>query len=297
MKLCLGTVQFGIDYGVYNQPKNCPEYCMKCLDYATQNGISAIDTAPAYGTAEEITGQFLAKKTIPREKLYISTKHLPNVLDDYGQEDYARVIRENLQKSLSTLHTDYIDAYYFHSSRYAFKPELLDAISLMQKEGLARMVGVSVYYPDEALACFESPSVSCIQAPYSIFDHRMKEYGIFDKGKENNFHVDVRTVFIKGLIRLNENEVPEYLSKARPILNKLDILCEKTGFSRIDLALGYVKREKAVNHLVFGIRTLEQLKEDIESFNKEIPDEVFDEIDREFSGISAELVIPSLWVK
>ena len=62
MKLCIGTVQFGMDYGVFDAPKKDPEYCLKCLDFATQNGINAIDTATAYGTAEEITGRFLAKK-------------------------------------------------------------------------------------------------------------------------------------------------------------------------------------------------------------------------------------------
>ena len=297
MKLCLGTVQFGLDYGVFNTPKKDPEYCINCLDYATQNGIDAIDTATAYGDAEQIVGEFLSRKTINRDKLFISTKHLPNILDDHKKDDYVDVIRDNLQKSLSTLNTDYVDAYYFHSSRYAFQPELLEAISVMQKEGLAKKVGVSVYYPDEAMACFSNSNINCIQAPYSIFDHRMKESGVFKAGSDNGFDIDVRTVFVKGLIRLKDNEIPEHLIKAKPILANLDKICEETGYSRIELAMGYVKRVKEVNHLVFGIRTLEQLKEDIVSFSKDIPDNLFDEIDGQFSGISADLVIPSLWVK
>lgn len=297
MELCLGTVQFGLDYGVFNTPKRDPDDCIACLDYATQNGINAIDTAAAYGTAEEIIGKFIAKRTVPREKLYISTKNLPNILDDCKPKDYVKVIRDNLQKSLSVLHTDYVDAYYFHSSRYAFRPELLEAIHVMQQDGLAKMVGVSVYDPDEALACFGSKTINCIQAPYSIFDHRMKESDVFNKGFDSGFHIDVRTVFIKGLIRLKEDEVPEYLEKAKLILRKLDKLCKDTGYSRIDLAMGYVKREKTVNHLVFGIRSIEQLKEDIDSFAKEIPEDVFEKIDKEFTGISADLVVPSLWAK
>lgn len=297
LELCLGTVQFGIDYGVFNTPKKDPDYCISCMDYATQNGISAIDTATAYGTAEEITGQFLAKKTVPREKLYISTKLLPNILDEVNPEDYEKVIRLNLQKSLETLNTDYVDSYYFHSSRYAFNDELLSAIKSVQNEGLAKRVGVSVYYPEEALACFDNDNVSCIQAPYSIFDHRMNENDVFAKGLEKNVNIDVRTAFVKGLIKLNEDEVPEHLAKAKPILRKLDALCKETGYSRIDLAIGYVKREKQINHLVFGIRDLEQLKYDISSFEKEIPSDILDEIDKEFSGIDADIVVPSLWVK
>ena len=297
MKLCLGTVQFGMDYGVFNTPKKDSEYCISCLDYATQNGIDAIDTATAYGDAERIVGVFLSRKTISRDKLYISTKHLPNILDDYKQDDYVSVIRDNLQKSLATLNTDYVDAFYFHSSRYAFQPELLEAISIMQKEGLAKKVGVSVYYPDEAMACFSNSNINCIQAPYSIFDHRMKESGVFEFGNENGFNIDVRTVFVKGLIRLKDDEIPDHLIKSKPILAKLDKICEETGYSRIELAMGYVKREKEINHLVFGVRSIEQLKEDILAFGKDIPNSLFDEIDEQFAGISADLVIPSLWVK
>lgn len=297
MELCLGTVQFGMDYGVFNTPKKDQDYCVSCLDYATQNGIHAIDTATAYGTAEQVTGAFLAKRTIPRDKLWISTKFLPNILDEYEQKDYKKIIRENLVKSLSTLHLDYVDAYFLHSSRYAFRPDILEALSSVQKEGLARNVGVSVYDPDEALACFDSPYVDYIQVPYSIFDHRMRLNGIFEKIKMGKCSVDVRTAFIKGLIRLAVDEVPDYLVKAKPILKKLDEICKKTGYSRIDLAIGYIKQQENVSHLVFGIRDIDQLKEDMASFEKNIPADIFRDIDLAFANIDTDIVIPSLWKK
>ena len=295
MKLCLGTVQFGMDYGVYNQKKKDEEYCIRCMDYATQNGIYSIDTATAYGIAEQVTGDFLAKKTIPREKLFLSTKLLPNILDNCKPEEYKSVIKENITRSLQTLNTDYIDAYLLHSSRYAFNPEILEALQAIQKDGLARHVGVSVYYPEEALACIESPYVDYIQAPYSLFDHRMKEQGVFDK--KQDVLMDVRTIFVKGLIRLEADNVPDHLAKAKPILKELDKICKETGYSRIELAMGYVKRQTEINQIVFGIRNLEQLKEDIDAFEKDIPRSVFADMESIFANIDADIVIPSLWVK
>ena len=299
MEPCLGTVQFGMDYGIFDTPKKSPDYCVLCLDYATQNGINAIDTATAYGMAEEIVGKFLAKRTVARDHLFISTKLKPNVLDDVPETRYADVIQENLESSLRMLHTEYVDAYFLHSSRYAFQPEILEALNTVKTRGLARHVGVSVYYPDEAEACFNSNFVDYIQAPYSIFDHRMKEKQILAASKiaTGAVNIDTRTVFIKGLIRLKIHEVPPHLARAIPVLEKLDEFVEKTGYSRIDLAIGYVKREKNIKHLVFGIRDLEQLQEDIASFRKEIPEEVFKQIDEQFADIDANLVIPSLWVK
>ena len=299
MELCLGTVQFGLDYGVFNTPKKDKEYCIKCLEYAIDNGIKAIDTATAYGNAEEIVGEFIKrnKHKIKREELFISTKLLPNVLDNVSPSDYVNVIRDNLKKSLKTLNLDYVDAYLLHSSRYAFNKEILDALSVMKSEGLARSVGVSVYYPEEAIECFKNKNIDYLQAPYSVFDHRMEESNIFKLAIDNNFRIDTRTAFIKGLIRLKVDEVPEHLSKAKPILTKLDEICNKTGYSRIELAIGYIKREKNINHLVFGIRNIEQLKEDIEAFNKNIPDDVLEMLDNAFKDIDHDLIIPSLWKK
>ena len=295
MELCLGTVQFGMNYGVFNQPQKDIDYCVRCLDYATQNGIHAIDTATAYGIAEEVTGEFLKKKTVPRNELFLSTKLLPNVLDDVNPSEYERIIIENIENSLKTLHTDYIDAYFFHSSRYIFNDEMMGALQAVKRKGLARKVGVSIYYEDEAVAAMNNPMVQYVQTPYSVFDHRMKKVGLLDEDKRGSLLVDSRTTFIKGLIRLQEEEVPDHLAKAKPILRKLDEFCKETGYSRIELAIGYVKREQSINHLVFGIRDLEQLKQDIAAFNIDIPKDVLCRLDKEFSEIDTDIVVPSLW--
>lgn len=299
MELCLGTVQFGLDYGVFNTPKKDKEYCIKCLEYAIDNGIRAIDTATAYGTAEEIVGEFFKrnKYKINRADLFVSTKLLPNCLDDVDPKDYVDVIRERLKAQLKVLNLDYVDAYLLHSSRYAFNHDILKALSVMKEEGLAKSVGVSIYYPEEALECFKEDNLDYLQAPYSLFDHRMKENNIFDLAAKNGFKIDTRTAFIKGLIRLKVEEVPDHLAKAKPILIKLDEICQKTGYSRIELAIGYIKREKNINHLVFGVRSIEQLKEDIEAFNKDIPENILALLDEAFANIDHDLVIPSLWKK
>lgn len=297
MELCLGTVQFGMDYGIKGQKKPSLEDAVSWLDYAVHNGIAAIDTAAAYGEAEKVTGAFLEKKTIGRDKLFISTKMTPNVLDDVSEDAYADVIREHLTRSLTTLHTDYIDVYLLHSARYAHNPVILDALSTVQKEGLARKVGVSVYETDEAMDLFKHPDMKFMQAPYSVFDHRMKEAGVFEAGVEAGCQMATRSAFIQGLITMQQGEVPSFLERSVPILDKLDIIAKETGIDRIRLALGYVKKEAAVSYLVFGIDSLEQLKEDIVTFDEDIPDDVYERMQSEFAGIDADIVMPSLWHK
>lgn len=296
MELCLGTVQFGMDYGILNTPMPEIEKSITCLDYATQNGINAIDTATAYGKAEEIVGKFLSKKTINRNRLWISTKFRPNTLDDVNPLDYKRVIKENLINSLRTLNIDYVDAYYLHSARYAFNDDILEALYNVKEEGLAYKVGVSVYEPEEAFACFDSKFVDIIQLPYSIFDHRMKEKGVFESDKR--CHIDSRSAFIQGLIMMEESEVPPFLEKAKPILSRIKKICKETGLNCIELAMAYVKRENAISHLVFGVDSLEQLKSDIEIFNNiDVSSDLLKHVEEEFNDIEAEIVMPSLWKK
>ena len=294
MKLCLGTVQFGMDYGICGQKKPDIEEAVSCLDYATQNGIFAIDTARAYGSAETVVGEFLRKKTIPREKLFISTKFKPNLLDDIDPEEYEKVIEGEIRAQLETLHTDYVDAYMFHSARYVFDEKKLKAIASVVKKGYARKCGVSVYEPEEAEACFNSPNVTFMQAPYSIFDHRMKESGILDSAN-SSCEIHTRSAFIQGLIMMDESRVPDFLSKAKPLLRRITEVCDDYEISRVQLALQYVKREKNISHLVFGVDSLTQLKDDIKYFNEELPKSLLAIMEHEFDGINAKIMMPSLW--
>lgn len=295
MQLCLGTVQFGMNYGIVGQKKPSLEDSIRCLDYATQNGVTSIDTATAYGVAEEVTGAFLRKRTISRERLFISSKMLPNILDDFENDEYVTQIRKHLVNSLKVLGVDYLDAYMLHSARYAHNPKILQALYEMEKEGLAKKVGVSIYEPSEARACFESPFVDFIQLPYSVFDHRMKEAGVFDADVSKNVEIHTRSAFIQGLVLLDEEQVPEFLNSARPIVKKIKKICDESGLSRVALALAYVKKETVPTHLVFGVDNLEQLKEDIHFFNTDIPNDILNQLDQEFGGIAADIVMPSLW--
>ena len=58
-KIILGTVQFGLDYGINNnngKPSN--ETVFNILNTARQNGIEILDTAEAYGSAIPTIGEY-----------------------------------------------------------------------------------------------------------------------------------------------------------------------------------------------------------------------------------------------
>lgn len=296
MDLCLGTVQFGMKYGISGQVQPTVEMAVDMLDYATQNGIDTIDTANAYGTAEDVVGRFIRKKTVPRDRLCIISKFRPNLLDDVSQKLYYDVMKNNLLESLKRLGVDYLDIYLLHSSRYVFNDEILEALYQLKKDGYANKVGVSVYEAEEARRCIEHPKVDFMQLPYSIFDQRMKNANVFELA-QGNVEIHSRSAFIQGLILMDEQRVPDFLSKARPIVRKIDGLCKIHNISRISLAMNFVKQETNISHLVFGVDNIDQLKENIKVFNENLSVDLLDSISKEFASLDADIVMPSLWKK
>lgn len=299
MELCLGTVQFGMDYGIRSQKQPDPLDAIKMLDYATQNGITSIDTANAYGTAEDVVGDFLKKNTVKRDELFIVSKCRPNILDKCASEEYYSIIKENLMNSLSRLHTDYLDCYLLHSSRYVYNDGIIDALNRLKNEGYAKKVGVSVYEVDEAKQCISRKNIDFMQLPYSIFDQRMLQGEIFKLVKKGvgGTQIHSRSAFLQGLILMKENEVPPFLIKAKPILRRIDELCTQYGISRVALAMSFVKVQETVSHLVFGVDNIGQLKENIELFSCAVSPEIVSKISKEFTDLETDIVIPSLWKK
>lgn len=298
MKLCLGTVQFGMDYGIAGCKKPALDDAVEMLDFATQNGISHIDTAYAYGCAEDVVGAFLRRKTVPRDGLFISAKLKPNIMDGVSATRIYETARANLEESLARLGTDYVDAYMCHSARYVYDDAILEAMVRLRDAGLARHVGVSVYEVDEARKCVSDKRLDFMQLPFSILDQRMRREGVFEMDASGRMTIDTRSAFLQGLVLMAEGDVPGFLSRARPVVAKVDMLCKRYGLSRVAMALGFVKQQRGVGHLVFGVDSLSQLKEDIAVFNEiDLAPEVVKDIDREFQGVPADVVMPSLWTK
>ena len=61
MKLGLGTVQFGMNYGMSNlRGRTPPAEVDHILRLAADNGVQVLDTAAVYGDSEVVLGKLLA---------------------------------------------------------------------------------------------------------------------------------------------------------------------------------------------------------------------------------------------
>lgn len=297
MRLCLGTVQFGGDYGIRGGRKPSVEDAVRMLDYATQNGVDAIDTAAAYGSAEEVVGEFLGRRTVSRDRLFIVSKFGTDVFEGVAPGEWGAALSAALARSLKRLKTDYLDAYVCHVATAVSNAAICEAMAQAKESGLVRHVGFSVYETDEAKSCAANGVYDFMQVPFSVLDQRMATGGALSAAAAKGMTVHARSAFVQGLALMEENEVPERLAAARPLVRRFGEFCATTGVSRRTLALAFVRRRWEISHLVFGVDNLEQLKENIAAFGETVPENVLDEAERIFHDVDSDLVMPNKWRK
>ena len=250
MKITLGTVQFGIQYGISNTHGVPSDSELGSIfSVASELGINQLDTAKAYGNAEERIGQ------LSNSKFDIITK-FPNV---DSKEDLELALSESLQK----LNVASVYGYLAHNADVLIQnPSLWNVLLEAKKEGKIKKIGYSIYNPEQLERLLDLNCIpDLVQLPYSILDRKFeKQLSIL---KQLGTEVHVRSVFLQGLYFMNLNKLPEKLQPLRDSLVELKNLCIESNVSVGEVALNYVISNPNIDKLVIGIETAEQLRENI----------------------------------
>lgn len=294
-KLCLGTVQFGLEYGLNNEfGKPSKKEVFEILDLARDYGIKVFDTASAYGNAEERIGEYINSRKCKNEIKIISK--LSPKLSTNGFENPIETIKEEVEESLKRLNINFLDGFLLHKPADFYNQEVITGLINCKEKNLVKNIGVSIYEVEHALDVVSSEVIDYIQVPYNIFDQRVAKTDFFEIAHKNNVTVFARSPFLQGLILMNKNEVPSNLSIAKKYLDKLDKIISKYEISRVEAAMLFSYKNPNIDYVVFGVDNKLQLKEDIKSLDKRINSEnLIEEIKFEFDDVEKSIVIPSLW--
>lgn len=296
-ELCLGTVQFGMKYGINNQIGRQParDESFEMLDYAVEHGIDTIDTAAAYGEAEEIIGSYI-RGCGKEHKLKVISKLRPNVID--GRKPAEKIVAEECKNSLRHLSVEQLEGYLLHTPEYIYQEEILAALVDLKKEGYARNIGVSIYDLKEGYAAIDTGVVDYIQLPYSILDQRGIKEGFISAAKRGGIKIFTRSAFLQGLFMMEPGLVPGHLQKAVPYLEKIEKILQRYEADKISAILQFVKQERQIDYLVFGVEKIEQLKEDIWKADRaDVPEECLQQLKKEINNVAQAIIFPSLWAK
>ncbi len=295
MNFCLGTVQFGTQYGVQGNARPDFSAVERMLHMAVDGGITLFDTAAAYGDAEEVLGRFAAGHPHDSKKMRFVSKLAPNALESADASDWASAVLSCAGESLKRLGAEKLYAYLFHNAQYIFREDAVQAILSVKREGLSEKAGVSAYSPQEALKALEYPEIDAVQIPYNVFDQRLDKAGFFEKARANGVTVFARSSLLQGLAVMEPDRLPEHMRFAKPYLDAFRSICEAYEVSPLQAAIGYVGQHPAIDYVVFGVDNERQLGEYLALRDVKLPSELYEELRAAFSQAEEKLVNPTLW--
>lgn len=284
MKIALGTVQFGLKYGVANTKGLVPEETAKdIIDLARILSIDTLDTAAAYGTSEEVLGRIGVDAFKVISKIPPRTESI---------ESPKRWIKCCIDKSLRNLRRDSLYGLLLHRPLDLLQPNgsaLYNSLLDIKSQGLVKKIGISVYGPSdlENLAHFK---FDLVQAPMNILDRRLKNSGWLEKLKQNNIEIHIRSAFLQGLLLMPEAQRPTYFKPWRKLLSEYDEWIRLHKITPLQACLGFLNNHHEIDKVVVGVETITQLREIISASSHQAPN-----IPESIHSMDENLINPICW--
>ena len=278
-KISLGTVQFGLEYGINNTKGQITrDEVSKILNKCKKVGIVSIDTAAAYGSAEEVLGETIQSEGLSNS-FQITTKYKADGINDL----YLSTRESHRKLRVEKLHCQMFHSYKdFKNTEDFIKPDSVDKI------------GVSVYTNEELLNTITDPRISVVQCPFNLLDNHSVRGESLKMAKERGVEIQVRSAFLQGLFFMDRNYLPSALIDLKGPLEELDSICFENEITMSHLALGYCLSKNNIDKVVIGVDSLEQLNLNIEAIKTPLPKSIIEEIDK-ITVINQKLLNPTNW--
>lgn len=273
-KLGIGSVQFGVNYGISNtHGQTSSAEVKKILAFAVENKISTIDTASGYGAAEKILGENDLQQF--------------EVISKYILSSPKEKVEEQLQKTLVDLKINSLYGYMAHRPMAMINNAGEWAqLTKLKQQGFIKKIGFSLNEPSELSALLKQgfkPDI--VQVPFNYLDNRF-ENAMKDL-KAGGCEIHSRSSFLQGLFFRKAFSLPDFFMPVKPILTKLQSL----KISLPGALLKFVLEKDFIDKVIIGVENLSQLKQNLIDINKRssLPPEVYD--------IPHNILMPSNWPK
>jgi len=261
-RLALGTVQFGLPYGIANQIGQVSrEEAKAILQSANANGIDTLDTAIAYGDSELCLGE------LGVQDFKIVTK-LPELPDDCPNVHVW--VQQQFNSSLSRLGVKTVYGLLLHqplqllgSNGVAIYTELL----ALKGAGKVKKIGVSIYSPDELELLMPKFNFDLIQAPFNLIDQRLNSNGLIRRLKDKDVEIHTRSAFLQGLLLMPKTEIPTKFLKWDSIFKKWHQWLESHDVTAVQACLAFPLSFPEIDRIVIGADSLSQFEQIISAAN------------------------------
>ena len=256
--LGLGTAQFGRDYGISNTRGRVSEdEVRQILSLAGDCKIRHIDAAHYDGDVERILGRCWP---FPSPfKPQVRTLRLEKGLDWLE----SRLRRSVDHMGLVRVHSALVD-----SAEDLTGPEGLEKL---KSEGLISRIGISATYKDQPLLLARRFKPDVVQVPCSILDQRLVHNGDIVAMAEMGIEVQIRSVFLQGLLFLPRESLPGNLVAIGPHLSKVRRIMMEQGADPLHAALSFALNLSGVSTVVVGVTSAAELRAIVAASERKSP--------------------------
>ena len=285
-KLILGTVQFGLKYGINNTiGKLKKDEVLSLLKVAYSSGIRILDTAEAYGNAHQLIGNYHKKQD--NFKFKIITK--------FPHEVKHNLIKSKVIEYLDIMYVKTLDAIMFHSfDSFKSNYNALKTLNQLKSDGLINNIGVSVYTNTQLESLLNEDLITVVQLPFNLLDNFSVRGDLINKLKEKGKIIHTRSAFLQGLFFKQANDNNIIVRKLNNELILLHNIKSKLNCSMEELALSYCINQELVDNVIIGVDSMDQLNSNLKAITYKLPLEDQTDIDR-INVKNLELLNPSLW--
>lgn len=274
-KIGLGTVQFGIPYGISNKYGQTSELeVSSILKKAREVGINTLDTANAYGASERVLGQ----NKIADFK----------IVSKFLRQHPSQTISDILKESLTNLNITALYGYMAHRPMDVVEnPILWNELNMLKQNGIIQKIGFSfneIFEIEEVLKLGFTPDI--IQVPYNYFDNRFEIY--MQELKSKGCEIHTRSAFLQGVFFVDINGLNSFFDEIKPIIDSLQKTIEDLPTSLLQFCIN----KPFIDKVIFGVNTIDQFKSNIQGISKNLSP-----LPINTKKINESILIPSKWPK
>ena len=286
-KLALGTVQFGMDYGINSGIKVEQNEVLKIVNLARKSGIKLIDTAQLYGSSEKVLGNV---NTVDFDIVTKSRAFEQDIIN----ENEANLVINDLDHSLKLLKQKSLYAFLVHHGEDLLKPGgemIFNKLQILKEKGLVKKIGFSAYIDNQLIEIIDRFEIDIIQLPMNILDNRLINNGLLNKLYSRGIEIHTRSVFLQGLLLMDMDKRPKYFDRWSNLWKFWYEWLSDNKLTPLEASIRYMISKSEISRVLVGVDNKDQLKNIINASDGNIPT-----IPEELTSDDPDLLNPGNWV-
>lgn len=270
-KIGIGTVQFGLDYGISNQDgKTSFEEAKEIIFLAKKKNIQVIDTAFAYGESEAVLGDIGIKEF--------------NVVTKFKASEPVHIL-EQFNTSLLRLRQRSVYGLLSHNvSDIVLNKSNWQTLLELKEKKVVKKIGFSFNKEAEIEQVLKVNIIpDIIQIPFNILDQRFISIANYFKKKGAEIHS--RSSFLQGLFFCKPDKLGNHFTPIKPFIGEL----QKKSKQLAPFLLQYCLQNEVIDKTIIGLNTSYQFLELFNNLNQDM------NISFSIPSVDETILCPSNW--